>query len=162
MQTRLTPILGIGLPDCMPDLRFEQAVTDSLLEDWRHVHNVVIPTVSLSLEEVRERTQRNHLEVAYRVDDLVGNSTVWPPAGDGRTARVIARVLPPYRRQGFGQDLYERALVRASGMGAQSVGTVVLSSNTDGLRFALKHGFVETERYVLPGEVIPWIELELL
>ena len=145
----------------MPDLRFEQALTDSMMEDWRHVHNLVIPTVSLSLEEVRERTQRNHLEVAYRGDELVGNSTVWPPAGDRRTARVIARVLPPYRRQGLGKELYERALDRATGMGARSVGTVVLSSNTDGLRFALNHGFVETERYLLPGELIPWIELEL-
>jgi GNAT superfamily N-acetyltransferase len=154
-------MLSLGFPDGMSDLRFEQAVTDDMLEDWRHVHNVVIPTVSLSLDEVRERTQRNHLEVAYRGDDLVGNSTVWPPVGHRRTARVIARVLAPHRRQGCGQELYERALDRARGLGAQSVGTVVLSSNTDGLRFALQHGFVETERYLLPGEVIPWIDLEI-
>ncbi|MFK0181713.1 GNAT family N-acetyltransferase, partial [Streptomyces xanthochromogenes] len=26
---------------------------------------------------------------------------------------------------------------------------------------ALKHGFVETERYLLPGDTIPWIDLRL-
>jgi len=46
-------------------------------------------------------------------------------------------------------------------LGAEVIETVVLSSNEDGLRFALKHGFVETERYLLPGDSIPWIDLRL-
>jgi GNAT superfamily N-acetyltransferase len=145
----------------MPELRFERPTDDATLEDWRHVHNVVIPTVSLSLGEVRERAQRNHLEVAYLGDVLVGNSTVWPPTDTTAAARVIARVLPGHRGRGIGEELYERALHRAEEMGAKVIGTVVLSSNTDGLRFAQKHGFVETERYVLPGQTIPWIELEM-
>ncbi|MFD5736084.1 hypothetical protein ACFWIY_25190 [Streptomyces sioyaensis] len=33
--------------------------------------------------------------------------------------------------------------------------------NWQGRRFALQHGFVETERYLLPGENIPWIGLRL-
>ncbi|AKU14735.1 GNAT family N-acetyltransferase [Luteipulveratus mongoliensis] len=141
-------------------LRFERAVDDKTLEDWRYVHNVVIPTVSLSLDEVRERTQRNHLEVAYLGDVLVGNCTVWPPSEETPAARVIARVLVEHRRQGFGEQLYRRALDRARAMGATTFGSVVLSSNPDGLHFALQHGFVETERYVLPGETIPWIDLQ--
>jgi hypothetical protein len=39
--------------------------------------------------------------------------------------------------------------------------TVILTSNADGLRFAQAHGFVEVERYVLPGETVPWITLRL-
>jgi hypothetical protein len=39
--------------------------------------------------------------------------------------------------------------------------TVVLASNEDGLRFAQHHGFVEVERYVLPGDTIPFLELRL-
>jgi hypothetical protein len=50
---------------------------------------------------------------------------------------------------------------RARELGAEVIETVVLSSNEDGLRFAQKHGFVETERYLLPGDTIPWIDLRL-
>lgn len=39
--------------------------------------------------------------------------------------------------------------------------TVVLFSNLDGLRFAKNHGFAETERYLLPGDTVPWITLRL-
>lgn len=129
--------------------------------DWRHVHNVIIPAHQLSLDEVRERAQRNHLEVAYLSDVLIGCSTVRPPAGGTLTATVIARVLAAHRRHGFGEELYARSLSQARSLGATVIETVVLSSNEDGLRFALKHGFVETERYLLPGESIPWIDLRL-
>jgi len=71
-------------------------------------------------------------------------------------------VLAAHRCPGFGEELYARGLSRARELGAEVVETVMLSSNEDGLRFALSHGFVETERYVLPGESIPWIDLQLL
>jgi hypothetical protein len=32
---------------------------------------------------------------------------------------------------------------------------------SNGLRFALAHGFVEFERYVLPGDAIPYVTLRL-
>jgi GNAT superfamily N-acetyltransferase len=145
----------------VPDLRIQQPDDDATLQDWQHVHNVIIPAHQLSLDEVRERAQRNHLEVAYLGDVLVGCSTVRPPAGGTLTATVIARVLAAHRRHGFGEELYARALTQARNRGATVIETVVLSSNEDGLRFALKHGFVETERYLLPGESIPWIDLQL-
>lgn len=132
-----------------------------MLKDWQYAHNVIIPTHSLCLDEVRERAQRHHLEIAYLGDDLVGCSTVRPPTDETRTATVIARVLAPHRRQGFGGELYARGVNRARELGAEVIETVVLSSNEDGLRFALKHGFVETERYLLPGDTIPWIDLRL-
>lgn len=145
----------------MSDLRIQRPDADAALKDWQHVHNVIIPTHLLSLEEVRERAQRHHLEVAYVGDELIGCSTVRPPADETLTATVIARVLEAHRGQGFGEKLYARGLSRARELGAEVIETVVLSSNEDGLRFAQKHGFVETERYLLPGDSIPWIDLRL-
>ncbi|MFC9296158.1 GNAT family N-acetyltransferase [Streptomyces sp. NPDC057011] len=145
----------------MSDLRFQQPDGDATLKDWQHVHNTIIPTHALSLEEVRERSERHHLEIAYLGDTLVGSSTVRPPADDTMTATVIARVLPAHRGQGIGEALYARGLHRARELGAKEIDTVVLSSNEDGLRFAQKHGFTETERYLLPGDTIPWTDLRL-
>lgn len=132
-----------------------------MLEQWRFVHNTIIPTHLLTLDDVRDRSKRHHLEVAYLGEVLVGCSTVRPPAEDAPAATVIARVLADHRRQGIGEALYLRGLARARELDAEAIETVVLSSNEDGLLFALKHGFVETERYVLPGETIPWIDLRL-
>ncbi|MGG2461198.1 GNAT family N-acetyltransferase [Streptomyces sp. RGM 3693] len=145
----------------MSDLRLMQPVTEAELTDWQHVHNTIIPTHVLSLDDVRERSRRHHLEVAYLGDALVGCSTVRPPADDTRTATVIARVLAAHRGHGFGTELYTRGLERARELGAQVIETVVLASNEDGLRFAQQHGFIEIERYLLPGDTIPWIDLRL-
>lgn len=142
----------------MADLRIERPTTDAMLEDWRHVHNVIVPPAALSLDEVCERARRNVLEVAYLDDVLVGCTTVRAPDEDG-VVTVIARVLPEHRRQGIGGQLYAHALDQAGD--ARVVETVVLESNAEGLAFALAHGFVELERYVLPGEQARWITLRL-
>jgi GNAT superfamily N-acetyltransferase len=157
----LTPFADLGSPTAMSDLRFVRPDTDAELEDWRHVHNTVIPTHHLSLDDVRDRAQRHRLEVAYLDVELVGCSTVRPSTDDEPTTIVIARVLAAHRRNGYGEQLYQRGLDRARELDAKAIGTVVLSSNPDGLRFAARHGFVETERYVLPGETVPWIDLRL-
>jgi GNAT superfamily N-acetyltransferase len=145
----------------VPNLRIEQPDNDATLKDWQYVHNAIIPTDTLSLDEVRERAQRNHLEVAYLGDVLVGCTTVRPPTSETSTATVIARVLAAHRRQGFGGELYARGLNRARTLGASVIETIVLASNVDGLRFAQAHGFVEVERYLLPGDSVPFITLRL-
>ncbi|MET7911938.1 GNAT family N-acetyltransferase [Streptomyces avermitilis] len=153
----------------MTTLRFEHVGGEASLrslQDWRHVHNTIIPAHPLSLDDVRERAGRNHLEVAYLDDTLIGCSTVRPPTDDPATddpaaATVIARVLAAHRGRGFGGEMYERGLKHARTLGSEVIETVVLSSNPDGLRFALKHGFAETERYLLPGDTVPWIDLRL-
>jgi len=146
----------------MPKLSFAEPVGDAMLADWQHVHNVIIPTDILSLEEVRERAGRNHLEVAYLDGEPVGCTTIRLPASDSPSmATVIARILPDYRHQGFGEQLYQRALEHARALGATTIETVVLASNEDGLRFAEAHGFVEIDRYVLPGDTIAFVDLRL-
>jgi GNAT superfamily N-acetyltransferase len=142
----------------MPSLRFEQPHDDATLQDWRHVHNEIIPADPLSPDDVRERVTRHHLEVAYLGDVLVGCSTVRPPK-DG-TAMVIARILPAHRRQGFGGQLYERGVERARGLGAEVIETIVLGINADGLRFAHQHGFVEVDRHVADVDEV-WHTLRL-
>lgn len=143
-------------------LRFETVEADRFVEDWRLVHNAIIPTAPLSVDEVRERAGRNHLEVAYLGETVVGCSTVRPPNPETPAATVIARVLPEYRRRGFGTRLYERGLAKAAELGAEAVETVILASNVEGLEFAARRGFAETERYVLPGDTIPFVTLRLV
>lgn len=127
--------------------------------DWRHVHNVIVPPFSLSLADVLRRARRNHLEVVYADGVLAGCSTVRPPRGGEAAATVIARVLPAHRGRGIGGVLYERAVARAREEGAAALETLVLETNPAGLRFALRHGFTEVERYVLPGLTVPEIAL---
>jgi hypothetical protein len=55
--------------------------------------------------------------------------------------------------------LSERGLAEARRLGADTVETIVLASNVDGLRFALSRGFVEVERDLLPGDTVPFVTL---
>ncbi|WP_308406612.1 GNAT family N-acetyltransferase [Streptomyces sp. AC555_RSS877] len=145
----------------MPDLRIQPVDGDVVLEEWRHVHNVIVPPAAMGIDEVRERAGRYRLENAYLGEMVVGCSTVRPPEGEGAVATVIARVLPEYRGRGFGAALYEKGLRCAHELGARVVETCVLAVNEDGLRFAGARGFVEVERYVLDGETDVWVDLRL-
>jgi GNAT superfamily N-acetyltransferase len=149
----------------MDDVSFVEVSDEQTVADWQRIHNEIIPTDPLSLAEVRERSTRHRLEVAYvgRPDqkEAVGNSTVRRPTDDAG-AMVIARVLPAHRRRGLGTLLHERGLEVARGWADERpVETVVLASNTDGLAFALARGYVEVEMYLLPGASVPYIALEL-
>ncbi|GAQ52206.1 GNAT family N-acetyltransferase [Streptomyces acidiscabies] len=143
----------------MIGFRIESAVGERPLEQWRHVHNTVVPPAALSLAEVEERAGRYRLENAYVGDVLVGCSTVRPPREEDRTATVIARVLPEFRGRGYGGALYRHALAYARGLGAEVVETCVLAVNTDGLAFARARGFDEVERYTLEDGDDWWVDL---
>ncbi|MFE7752639.1 GNAT family N-acetyltransferase [Streptomyces sp. NPDC057428] len=147
----------------MNELHIQAVDDNAAIRDWQYAHNLIVPGDVLSLDDVRARTERNHMEVAYLGDVLIGCTTVRPPTKDnGATATVIARVLPEYRRRGLGTRLYERALEQARALDAQVIETVVLASNPDGLRFAEQNGFAELERYLLrEGDTVHWIDLRL-
>ena len=145
----------------MDDARCVEVADEQTVADWQRVHNEIIPTDPLSLDDVRERSARHRLELAYVGNEAVGNSTVRRPTDD-EGAIVIARVLPPYRRRGIGTLLFHRGLeVALTWADQRPVETVVLETNEDGLAFALARGFVEVERYTLPGATIPYVALEL-
>jgi GNAT superfamily N-acetyltransferase len=140
-------------------LRIE-IVSEATVEDWQFVHNRVIPGAPLAEYEVRERLGRNFLTVAYVGDDVVGCATVRAPDETGNVT-VIARVLPEYRRRGYGEELFLDGMRLARSVGGTAIETVVLASNHDGLRFALEHGFAEVDRYLPPGDENPFITLRL-
>lgn len=152
-----------GTPPPASGLRIHpvRATSEAALRDWQHVHNLIIPTAVLSLEEVRERSARHVLHIAHLGDTLVGCMTVRPPAPGSTTATVIARVLPAYRQRGFGRELYAYGLTQARDLGAEVIETVVLASNPEGLNFARRAGFIEFDRYVLPGDTVPFVDLRL-
>jgi GNAT superfamily N-acetyltransferase len=135
--------------------------TGPLLEQWRTIHNTVVPTAPLSSEEVAERAGRNRLTVAYASGDLVGNATLRPPREPGGVATVIVRILPEHRRRGHGTAYLHAELAQARALAARRIETIVLASNTDGLDFALAHGFVEHDRHVLDGDTVPFVDLHL-
>ena len=135
--------------------------TGPLLEDWRAIHNAIIATAPLSVTEVAERAARHRLTLAYATGELVGNATLRLPSDPGLVATVIVRILPEHRRRGFGSAYLEAELAHARSTGAVRIETVVLESNTDGLRFARARGFVEHDRYVLDGDTVAFIDLYL-
>ncbi|WP_027341605.1 GNAT family N-acetyltransferase [Hamadaea tsunoensis] len=140
----------------MSDLRI-LTVTPDTAEDWRFVHNQIIPADALSADEVAERLTRYHLEVAYAGEALVGCTTVRPPA-DGGPATVIVRVLAEYRHRGYGRALYAHALLSVAP--GEEIETVVWEPSTEGLEFAYANGFVvEIDRYVPEGEETAYLTL---
>ncbi|WP_225824501.1 GNAT family N-acetyltransferase [Streptomyces naphthomycinicus] len=145
----------------MTELQIIAVEGDDMLEQWRHVHNVVVPPAAMSPTDARVRRGRYRLANAYAGETLVGCSTVRPPVGEERTATVIARVLPEFRGRGFGAAVYEDALAHARVLGARVIETCVLAVNEDGLRFAGRRGFTEVDRYVLDGERDEWVDLRL-
>ncbi|MEW1908263.1 GNAT family N-acetyltransferase [Kitasatospora sp. NPDC085895] len=145
----------------MSDLHIRPVDGEASIEAWRHVHNVIIPTAPLSLEEVRRNADRYHLEVARLDGEPVGCSTVRPPTAEEPAATVIARVLPEYRGRGIGTAIHRRCLERARATGAERIETIVLASNTEGVAFALAQGFVQVEEYLLPGDTVPFLTLLL-
>ncbi|GAA3031078.1 hypothetical protein GCM10020229_48160 [Kitasatospora albolonga] len=145
----------------MSDLQIRVVDGESDLLDWQHVHNTIIPTHQLTPDEIRERATRNRLTLAHLDGLLIGCATVRPPTDDEPATTVIARILPAHRRQGHGTSLYHHELAHARTLGATAVTTVVLASNHDGLLFALHHGFTETDRYTLPGDTVPYVDLHL-
>jgi GNAT superfamily N-acetyltransferase len=137
------------------------AASGPLLDDWRAIHNKIIPTDPLSATDVSELAVRNRLTLAYASGELVGNATMRPPTGHDAVATVIVRILPAHRRRGYGADYLQAELSRARSVGAKRIETVVLASNADGLAFALAHGFVEHDRYLLGEDTVPFIDLHL-
>ena len=88
-------------PAAVSNLRIEKPNDDARLEDWRSVHNTIIPTAPLSSADVRERVVRNHLEVAYLDDQLVGCTTLRPPTSPRLAPRAGSQAPTTSRPWGF-------------------------------------------------------------
>ena len=143
----------------MSGLRIESVGDDTTLTHWQHVHNVIIPVDPLTIDEIRERVLRHRLEVAYRDDVLVANTTVRPPADGNSTATVIVRVLPDFRRQGIGTEFYERALDQLVRSGRRRSRRSSGPPRWMAAKFALEG--ICCEGRDLPDDDIPYITLRL-
>lgn len=126
-------------------------VDDDNAEDWRVLHNTIIPAHPLTAEDVAASRQRYRLTLAYVDDQLVGNATLRPPVWPDQQATVIVRIAPAVRRQGLGTEYSQIVVREARELGAKSVATVVLADNVGGVPFALRAGLVEVERYCVDG-----------
>jgi GNAT superfamily N-acetyltransferase len=134
-------------------------VSDELtINAWLQVHNEIIPSDPLTFEQVASRSKDYALDVASLAEVVVGCSTV-RAAADNDPVTVIVRILPAYRGRGLGSDFLVHALAHAQDLGAVDIQTIVLASNSEGLEFARRRGFVETERYTLDGDTVPFIHL---
>lgn len=145
-------------------LSIERVTDEASLRDWRHVHNLVIPPDALTVDEVRERAGRHLLDVAYLGDLPVGCTTLRRPTPDAPSvATVITRILPAHRGHGLGTALYTHALAQAHALvpAPETIETIVLASNEDGLRFALSRGYTECDRYTLEGATVPYVHLRV-
>lgn len=142
------------------DLRIAD-VTEATAHLWGEIHNRIIPADPLSDADVLERMGRNQLTLAYDGDVVVGNATLRPPTAGSQTVTVIVRVLPEHRGRGYGTEYAHRILARAAVLEPDRVETVVLAANQDGLRFAVRLGFVEHDRYTLDGDTAEWVDLHL-
>jgi ribosomal protein S18 acetylase RimI-like enzyme len=58
--------------------------------------------------------------VAYAGNDLIGCATVRHPDAEGNVT-VIARVIPEYRRRGYGETLYLDAMEVARNSGGEAI-----------------------------------------
>lgn len=142
----------------MSDLEFTRVTDDQTADLWTQVHNQIIPSDPLTVAQVVERSKLYALDLATLDGTTVGCSTVRPVVDD-ELVTVIVRILPTYRRRGLGSALLAHALTHARAWDADHIQTIVHGSNVDGLEFALQRGFVETDRYTLDGESVPYIHL---
>lgn len=142
----------------MAALEFTPVGDERTADAWRQVHNEIITGAPLSLDQVVERSRTYALDLAVLDGVVVGCSTV-RPATDDEPVTVIVRILPPYRRQGYGSAFLVHALQRAEELGAARIQTIVHASNTDGWEFAVRRAFVETDRYTLDGDTAPYVHL---
>ncbi len=142
----------------MSDLVFTRVADDQTADVWTQVHNQIIPSDPLTVAQVVERSAVYALDLAILDGTAVGCSTVRPVVDD-QPVTVIVRILPTYRRRGLGTALLAHVLAQARAWEADHIQTIVHGSNVDGWEFAVRRGFVETDRYTLEGESVPYIHL---
>ena len=92
-------------------------------------------------------------EIAYRKHEPAH------PLPDPVLEQELEEGPPLHRGHGLGHVAYQRAEARAQA--PERIETVVLASNEGGLAFAEAHGFVEVDRYLLPGDEVPFVDLRL-
>lgn len=114
------------------------------------VWNAITPREPLSAEIVRRRWERQP-ERLYLVAEsggrIIGNGMVGPSDSPDRTF-IAVRVLPEWRRRGFGSALYDRCEQHARALQPRSLSGHVSEAEPESLRFAERRGYREAGRQV--------------
>ena len=122
-------------------------VTDDDLEAWRAVRIAVVPGERcLSLAELREQDSATRLLLLAVEDGTVVGSGIADRAETAGAGFAAPRVLPEYRRRGFGS-----ALLRALAEHCTGLGLPMLQASVDDeafLAFTEQFGFVEVDREI--------------
>jgi mycothiol synthase len=127
-----------------------RAETDADLAGWCDVWTAITPREPIAVEDVRRRQQREPERlylVALDGDDVVGLGFAGRSQSPERTALAV-RVLPAYRRRGFGSQLLEPLIEHAAGFEARHVSGMVSEDDVPSLSWARKRGFGEYDRQV--------------
>src|SRR6476646_5939408 len=130
-------------------LTMRRASTDEDLEAFRTVFQVILPDDRCpsvaDLRRTLEHRNQRVLLIAREGGEVVG-SGLFDQSDEVGRAVTSARVLPTYRRQGFGTAILRLLLTLAREAGFSRVGA---GTDDDGsAEFARVHGYVETDRQV--------------
>ena len=82
----------------MTALTFTRVTDELTATAWLQVHNKIVPSDPLTLEQLASRSTAYALDLANLHGAVVGCSTV-RPATDDDPVTVIVRVLPAFRRR---------------------------------------------------------------
>jgi RimJ/RimL family protein N-acetyltransferase len=127
-------------------IELREAVTDEDLEAWRQVRIAILPNErTASVEEIRRTASpEQRLLLAELGGEVVGSGAA--NRSDLGGAALFPRVLPAFRRRGFGTTLLRALATRAESLGHAEAGSLV--DDEGSLAFAERFGFRETGRQI--------------
>jgi mycothiol synthase len=122
------------------------AETDADLDDWLAVRRRVLPNEPAGTkEQLRALDAPVRLLLLAELDGELAGIGLADRSHTGG-AYIAPRVLPEHRRHGVGSALLERLLEHVRACGFDSA--VAHADDPGGIEFALRHGFVESDREV--------------
>jgi mycothiol synthase len=148
-----------------------RAETDADFAAWCEVWNAITPREPANVEDIRRRLERQPERLYLLAESdgrIVGLGFAGPSQSPERTGLVV-RVLPEFRRRGFGSELLDRLLPHAAELGRKQVSGMVFEDDSESIAWVEHRGFEEYDRQVelareigpdeAPPAVPPGIEL---
>lgn len=128
---------------------FRAAETDADLAGWCEVWTAITPREPVAVEQVRRRLEREpwRLYLVAEEHGFVGLGFAGPTDSPGRIGLAV-RVLPEWRGQGLGTELYEQSLEHALAQEPEWLSAVVSGAEPGALAWAKRRGFEEYGRDV--------------
>ena len=131
----------------MSDLTIRPATSDADLESWNRVRRIVLPDEPIATVE-QMRAMAAEPDRVYLLAELDGETVGHGLASDSNLADgfTMPRILPGFRRRGYGSAVLEALLEQHRAAGRRTVASHAQDEGS--LAFALRHGFEEVDRQV--------------